>query len=68
MTRQMKIKLNESSIYQNVKLRPGQFYEIVINNDDDRAVLTWDYESNREILFTVYETTDADIADLSNSK
>lgn len=64
----MKIKLNECNIYQNVKLKPGQFYELVINNDDDRSVLTWDYESNREILFTVYETTDADINDLSNGK
>lgn len=68
VTRQTKIKLNEHNIYQNVKLRTGQFYEIVIKNDDDRAVLTWDYESNHEILFTVYETTDADINDLSNGE
>jgi hypothetical protein len=68
ITRQTKIKLNENNIYQNVKLKPGQFYEIVIRNDDERAVLTWDYESNREILFTVYETTDADINEVSNGK
>ncbi|KAL7027726.1 hypothetical protein ACKWTF_005560 [Chironomus riparius] len=62
-----KIKLNEHSIYQNVKLQPGQYYEIVIKNDDNRAVLTWDYESLKsEMLFTIYETTDADINDFTN--
>jgi hypothetical protein len=64
---QTKIKLNEHSIYQNVKLQPGQYYEIVIKNDDNRAVLTWDYESLKsEMLFTIYETTDAAINDFSN--
>lgn len=65
---QTKIKLNEHSIYQNVELKPGQFYEIVIKNDDNRAVLTWDYESLKsEILFTIYET-DGRINDLSNGE
>lgn len=68
ITRKTKIKLNENNIYQNVKIKPGQFYELVIRNDDERAVLTWDYESNREILFTIYETTNADINEVSNGK
>lgn len=52
-----KIKLNEANLYQNVKLRPGQFYEVVIKNDDHRAVLTWDFESVKtDVLFTIYET------------
>lgn len=64
---QMKIKLNESNIYQNVKLQPGQYYEIILKNDDRSAVLTWDYESSKsEILFTIYETSDATINDVSN--
>jgi hypothetical protein len=51
------IKLNEASLYQSIKLRPGQFYEIVIKNDDHRAVLTWDFESVKtEVLFTIFET------------
>ena len=59
VTSTTKIKLNEVNLYQNVKLRPGQFYEIVIKNDDHRAVLTWDYESVKtEVLFTIFETTD----------
>ena len=60
------IKLNEHNIYQNVELKPGQIYEIIINNDDEKAVLTWDFESNRETLFTVFETNDDSINDLSN--
>lgn len=53
------IKLNEVNLYQNIKLRPGQFYEVIIKNDDHRAVLTWDYESVKtEVLFTIYETDD----------
>lgn len=52
-----KIKLNEANLYQDIKLRPGQFHEIVIKNDDHRAVLTWDFESVKtEILFTIFET------------
>lgn len=51
------IKLNEANLYQNIKLRPGQFHEIVIKNDDHRAVLTWDFESVKtEVLFTIFET------------
>lgn len=62
-----KIKLNECNLYQNVRLTPGQFYEIVIKNDDHRAVLTWDYESLRaDIMFTIYET-DANIS-VTNGK
>lgn len=62
-----KIKLNEANLYQNIKLRPGQFYEIVIKNDDHRAVLTWDFESVKtEVLFTIYET-DVDM-NVSNGK
>lgn len=62
-----KIKLNEANLYQNIKLRPGQFYEIVIKNDDHRAVLTWDFESVKtEVLFTIHET-DIDI-NVSNGK
>lgn len=54
------IKLNEKNIYQNVELRPGQLYEIIIKNDDPRAVLTWDYESVRtDVLFAIYETTES---------
>lgn len=61
------IKLNEANIYQNMKLRPGQFHEIIIKNDDHRAVLTWDFESVRtEVLFTIYET-DAEI-NITNCK
>lgn len=57
-----KIKLNEANLYQSVKLRPGQFYEIVIKNDDHRAVLTWDFESVKtEVLFAIFET-DADVS------
>lgn len=57
VTTTTKIKLNEANLYQNIKLRPGQFYEIVIKNDDHRAVLTWDFESVKtEVLFTIYET------------
>lgn len=63
---QTKIKLNEHNIYQNVKLQPGQYYEIVIKNDDNRAILTYDYESTKsEILFTIYET-DGNVNDTSN--
>lgn len=66
---QTRIKLNEHNIYQNVKLQPGQYYEIVIKNDDNRAVLTWDYESLKsEMLFTIYETTDAEINDFANGE
>lgn len=54
-----RIKLNEANLYQNIKLRPGQFHEIVIKNDDHRAVLTWDFESVKsEVLFTIFETAD----------
>lgn len=61
------IKLNEANLYQNIKLRPGQFYEIIIKNDDHRAVLTWDFESVKtEVLFTIYET-DGDI-NISNGE
>jgi hypothetical protein len=53
-----RIKLNEANLYQNIKLRPGQFYEIVIKNDDHRAILTWDFESVKtEALFTIFETS-----------
>lgn len=56
VTSTTQIKLNEANLYQNVKLRPGQFYEVVIKNDDHRAVLTWDFESVKtEVLFTIYE-------------
>jgi hypothetical protein len=68
LTTQTKIKLNEHNLYQNVKLQPGQYYEIVIKNDDNRAVLTWDYESTKsDCDFTIYEMTDAKINDLSSS-
>lgn len=51
------IKLNEKNIYQNVELRSGQFYELIIKNEDQRAVLTWDYESVKtDVLFAIYET------------
>lgn len=54
------IKLNEKNIYQNVELQPGQLYEIIIKNDDPRAVLTWDYESVRtDVLFAIYETSES---------
>lgn len=57
VTATTKIKLNEANLYQNVKLKPAQVHEILIKNDDDRAVLTWDFESVKtEVLFTVYET------------
>lgn len=57
VTGSTKIKLNEVNLYQNIKLRPGQFHEIVIKNDDHRAVLTWDFESVKtEVLFTIFET------------
>lgn len=66
---QTRIKLNEHNIYQNVKLQPGQYYEIVLKNDDNLAVLTWDYESLKsEILFTIYETADASINNFANGK
>lgn len=56
VTSTTQIKLNEANLYQNIKLRPGQFYEVVIKNDDHRAVLTWDFESVKtEVLFAVYE-------------
>lgn len=51
-----------------MRLIPGQIYEVILKNDDQKAVLTWDYESNREILFTVYEITSGDISDVSNGK
>ena len=52
-----KIQLNSTNLYQTVNLQAGQIYEVVIKNDDHKAVLTWDYESLRnEILFTIYET------------
>lgn len=60
--------MNEHNIYQNVKLIPGQIYEVILKNDDQKAVLTWDYESNREILFTAYEIYNGDISDVSNGK
>lgn len=67
VTSTTQIKLNEVNLYQNIKLRPGQFYEIVIKNDDHRAVMTWDFESVKtEVLFTIFET-DVDIND-SNGK
>lgn len=51
------IKLNEKNIYQNVELKPGQLYEIVIANEDKQAVLTWDYESVKsDLFFAIYET------------
>lgn len=57
VTATTKIKLNEANLYQNIKLRPGQCYEIVIKNDDHRAVLTWDFESVKtEVLFTIFDT------------
>jgi hypothetical protein len=60
--------LNEHNIYQNVKLIPGQIYEVIIKNDDQKAVLTWDYESNKEIMFTAYEIINDDISEVSNGK
>ncbi|CAO1409088.1 unnamed protein product [Diamesa hyperborea] len=52
-----KIQLNSTNLYQTINLQAGQIYEVVIKNDDHKAVLTWDYESLRdEILFTIYET------------
>lgn len=61
------IKLNEVNLYQNIKLRPGQFHEIVIKNDDHRAVLTWDFESVKtEILFTIFETEE--VMDVTNGE
>lgn len=63
VTSTTKIKLNEANLYQNIKLRPGQFYEVVIKNDDHRAVLTWDFESVKtEVLFTIFET-DVDVCE-----
>jgi hypothetical protein len=63
------IKLNEINIYQNVELRPGQFYEIIIKNDDYKAVLTWDYESVKtEVLFTIYETFDSAYINVTNGE
>lgn len=57
VTATTKIKLNEANLYQNIKLRPGQCFEIVIKNDDHRAVLTWDFESVKtEVLFTIFDT------------
>lgn len=62
VTSTTKIKLNEANLYQNIKLRPGQFYEVVIKNEDHRAVLTWDFESVKmEVLFTIFETNVDDI-------
>jgi TATA-box binding protein (TBP) (component of TFIID and TFIIIB) len=63
------IKLNEINIYQNVELQPGQFHEIIIKNDDQKAVLTWDYESVKtEVLFTIYETFDSAYINVTNGK
>lgn len=63
------IRLNEINIYQNVELRPGQFHEIIIRNDDEKAVLTWDYESVKtEILFTIYEIFDAAFINVTNGE
>lgn len=63
-----RIKLNEANLYQNIKLCPGQFYEIVIKNEDNRAVLTWDFESVKsEVLFTIFETSE-DISSITNGK
>lgn len=65
----MRINLNEANIYQNVELRPGQVHEIIIKNDDRKAVLTWDYESVKtEILFTIYETFDSAYINVTNGK
>lgn len=56
VTSTTQIKLNEANLYQNIKLRPGQFYEVVIKNDDHRAVLTWDFESVKtEVMFAIFE-------------
>jgi hypothetical protein len=63
------IKLNEINIYQNVELQPGQFHEIIIKNDDEKAVLTWDYESVKpEVLFTIYETFNSTYINVTNGK
>jgi hypothetical protein len=55
------IKLNENNLYQNVKLRPGQFYEVIIKNDDKVAKLffylfihSFEYDKHKKniVVFT----------------
>lgn len=44
-------------IYQSVDLKPGQYHEVLIKNNDPHSILTWDFDVVRSNLkFTVYRT------------
>lgn len=52
-----KIQLNEHNLYKCTNLKPGQIHEVIINNNDAKSILTWDYESkDSDILYTIYKT------------
>lgn len=60
----IKLNLNES-LYKSVNLKPGQIFELIINNDDPKSVLTWDFESIKsEIIFTIFKT-DVEIKEIN---
>lgn len=46
---------NDQNLYRTAELKPGEFLEVIIRNNEPKSVLTWDFDVlNSDIHFAVY--------------
>lgn len=44
-------------MYKAVEVRPGEYFEVVLKNNDLKSILTWDFDVlNLDVKFTVLRT------------
>lgn len=48
---------SDENLYRSAELKPGEYLEIIIRNNEPKSVLTWDFDiMNSDAYFSVYRS------------